>query len=209
MKLIESRFHKPAHIVQVFRMANRYGKEEKSFADRKHKLVWREMSSTSGYVDNGLLYLPESVSTDKKFGNCALITIEDQCDLTPRGEWKLVNKRYEKGDNHCFNLHHPSGYETFAFFNDPPELWLQHSTSYFGEPSRPNQKLGRLPDANIEVKINVKFDNDNGRHYMEFQFVFLYLGQFKTCFLLPEKSTPVTKTVPESRKLINLLEPLW
>ena len=108
-------FQKPAKLVQVFRQINEYTKAEKSFTDRKEKLQWRQISSPNGYFANGKFYLPSSILADKKFGNCDLITIEDAADVHARPEWKIINGKYEKGNNHCFNLYHRSGYEIFWF----------------------------------------------------------------------------------------------
>lgn len=204
-------FQKPVQVMQVFRQIHVYTKEEKSFADRKEKLVWKEMASKNGYVSNGQLYLPDSVLTDKKFGNCDLITIEDEADVTPQHEWKMINRRYEKGNNHCFHLHHKSSYEIFWFRGkEPVELILNYSSSYVGDPSRDDFVLAVLEkDCPVEIKINGKIDSSRGRHFKEQHFVFELLGEFDSCFLLSEKETAVKKQLPAKRKLVNLLKPLW
>jgi hypothetical protein len=203
-------FKKPVQVVQVFRMINMYGKDEKSFSDRKDKLVWREMSSGSGYVANGILYLPPGVHNDKKFGNCDLITIEDECDVTSQDEWKMISGKYERGNNHCFNLHHPGQYEIFTFNNDPIEISLYYSYSYVGAPSRDNFTLAVLEkNAPVEVKVNGKLDTSRGRYFKEQLFIFQLLGRFDRCCILNEAAKPVVKFVPPDRKLVDLLKPLW
>jgi hypothetical protein len=206
----EITFNKPAKLVQVFRMINEYGKDEKSFADRKHKLVWKEISSKSGYVADGKLYLPGTVQNDKKFGNCDLVTIEDECDLVPKHEWKIINGKYEKGNSHCFNLHHPSQYEIFRFHKDPVELSLNYSYSYIGDPSRNSFTLAILEkDVPVEVKINGKLDTSRGRYYKEQYFIFHLLGEFDRCCILKDTAAAVIKRVPAERKVVDLLKPLW
>jgi hypothetical protein len=204
-------FQKPAKLVQVFRQINEYTKAEKSFTDRKEKLQWRQMDSPNGYLSNGRLYLPSSILADKKFGNCDLITIEDAADVSSRPEWKIINRKYEKGNNHCFNLHHRSAYEIFWFQDkDPLHLVLNYSSSYIGDPTRDNFTIAALEsNCPVEVKINGKLDTSRGRHYKEQCFIFQLLGEFDRCFLLEENEAPVSKQVPANRKLVNLLKPLW
>jgi hypothetical protein len=204
-------FQRPAILVQVFRQINEYTKDEKSFADRKEKLKWKEMVSLNGHVANGSLYLPSSVLADRKFGNCDLVTIEDDADITPQQEWKMINGKFEKGNNHCFNLHHHSGYEIFWFANrNPVQLALNYSSAYVGDPSRDSFTIAALEkDCPVEVKINGKMDTSRGRYYKEQCFVFQLLGEFDRCFLLESHASPVYKQLPESRKLVDLLKPLW
>ncbi|HEX6915512.1 MAG TPA: hypothetical protein VF145_09740, partial [Chitinophagaceae bacterium] len=168
MKLREVIFHRPAHVIQVFRMINEYDKTQKSFADRRDQFQWRPVHSSSGYVADGELYLPEAISRDTIFSNCQLITIEDEADVTVQQPWKLINRRYQKGRNHCFNLHHPSGYELFSFRGDPPEVWLDYNPRIHGDPSREAFLLGSFKSGiSIEVKINGKIDAAGRRYYKE------------------------------------------
>lgn len=203
-------FQKPAKLLQVFRQINEYTKEEKSFADRKEKLKWKEFSSLNGHVANGNLYLPGSILADKKFGNCDLITIEDAVDVTPQQEWKIINGKYEKGNNHCFHLHHRSGYEIFWLKDkDPLQLALNYNPAYIGDPSRDSFTIATLEEGcPVEVKINGKMDTSRGRYYKEQCFIFQLLGEFDRCFLL-ESGDGVVKQVPGDRKLVDLLKPLW
>jgi hypothetical protein len=199
-------FQKPAIVLQVFRQINEYTKDEKSFAVRKEKLKWKEMASLNGYVANGSLYLPSSLLEDRKFGNCDLITIEDEADSTPQHEWKIINGKLEKGNNHCFNLHHRSAYEIFWFTNNNPlQLALNYSSAYVGDPSRDSFTIAALEKGcPVEVKINGKMDTSRGRYYKEQCFVFQLLGEFDRCFLLEDNATPVYKQLPEGRKLVDL-----
>jgi len=210
MKHQEVIFKKPAKVLQIFRMVNQYGKAEKSYEDRKDKLRWKPGSSSNGYVADGNLFLPETIQLEKKFGNCDLITIEDAADITPQQEWKLINKHYEKGNNHCFNLHHINTYEFFGFRNEPLELSLQYNSSLLGDPSRNNFTLAILEnDTVVEVKINGKHDTTHGRYFTEHYYIFHLLGTFSKCYFLTEKDKAVIKTIPSARKMIDLIKPLW
>jgi hypothetical protein len=210
MKHQEIVFNKPAKVVQVFRMINEYGKDEKSFADRKDKLVWKDIASKSGYVKDTELYLSSSILNDKKLGNCHLITIEDEADITPQHEYKIINKKYGKGNNHCFNLHHRSSFEIFYFQHDPIELSLNYSYYYIGDPTRDNFVITILEkDVPVEIKINGKIDSSRGRHFKEQNFIFHLLGEYDRCFILNDTDAAIVKTVPENRKVIDLLKPLW
>lgn len=210
MKHEETIFKKPVKILQIFRMVNEYGKDEKSFANRKDKLVWKPMSSSNGYVVNSILYLPHTIQQHKKFGNCDLITIEDESDVTLQQEWKMINIRYENGNNHCFNLHHINTYEFFGFRNNPVELSLQYNNTIVGDPSRDNFTLSILEDnVAVEVKINGKHDTSKGRFFKEQYYVFHLLGTFDRCFFLTEKDKPIEKTIPSNRNMIDLIKTLW
>jgi hypothetical protein len=204
-------FQKPAKLLQVFRQINQYTKQEKSFSRRKENLKWKEMASMNGYVANGSLYLPSSVLADKKFGNCDLITIEDEADITPQHEWKIINGKYERGNNHCYHLHHRSAYEIFWFKGkDPMHLALNYSSSYVGDPSRDSFTIAAMEEGcPVEVKINGKMDTSRGRYYKEQSYIFQLLGEFDRCFLLKSNDGVVYKKVPEKRKLVNLLKRLW
>lgn len=61
MKLQSVIFKKPFKLVQLFRNINTYGKDEKSFEDRKEKLAWKSIQSTSGYLKDEVVHLPASV----------------------------------------------------------------------------------------------------------------------------------------------------
>lgn len=210
MKTKEVRFGRPAKLLQVYRMVHEYGKEQKSFAERTDKLDWKEIPSVSGYVENGELFLPAEITGDPKFGNCGLITLEDQCDVTPQRQWKLINGRYHKGDNHCFNLHHPNRYEMFGFDKDPLELWLRYQYWLVGDPSRENFKLADLEkDQAVEVKINGKIDSSYGRYFVERYYIFQYLGEFARCRLFKSDEGTRIKRVPPERRLVDLWKPLW
>jgi hypothetical protein len=210
MKHQEVTFKKPVKVLQVYRMVNEYGKEERSFADRKDKLAWKQISSSNGFVSDRVLYLPESIRQDKKFGNCDLITMEDESDITPQQEWKMINRHYERGSNHCFSLHHINTYECFAFKNDPLELSLRYQNTIVGDPSRDNFTLSNLEiDVPVEVKINGKHDTSRGRYFKEQYYIFHLLGTFDRCLFLTEKDKAVTKVVPSNRKLVDLIKPLW
>lgn len=210
MKTKEFRFRRKAKLLQIYRMVHEYGKDEKSFADRRHKLAWRDIVSRTGYVENGELFLPQEITGDPKFGNCGLITLEDQDDVTPQRQWKLINGKYHKGDNHCFNLHHPNRYELFGLDKDPLELWLRYQYWLVGDPSRQDFKLADLEgDQAVEVKINGKIDSSYGRYFVERIYIFHYLGEFAGCKLFDGSEGARVKQVPPNRKLVDLWKPLW
>ena len=210
MKQKEQIFKRPVKVLQIFRMIHEYGKEERSFADRKDKLAWKEIHSKNGYVADRVLYLPATIQRNKKFNHCQLITVEDEADVTPQHEWKIINGKYERGNNHCFDLHHPRSYEIFQFHNHPLEVSLKYSQSYIGDPSRDDFILAVLEkDVVVEVKINGKLDTSRGRYYKEQYFIFHLLGEFESCCFLTDKHPPVVKAVPTERKLVDLLKPLW
>ncbi len=204
-------FNRRAKILQVYRQIHEYGKDEKSYADRKHKLEWKEIISRNGFIADGSLYLPNAVLRDTKLRNCDLITIEDEADVTFQSEWKMINNKVERGNNHCFNLHHKNKYEIFWLHKtNPIQFGLKYDYSSIGDPTRDDFLLGTLEvDVPIELKINGKLDTSRGRYYKEQTFIFHLLGEFNSCFLLKENAIPFIKSIPKNLKIVSLIKPIW
>lgn len=196
-------FKKPVRIVQIFRNINEYGKEDKSFDSRKEKLVWKPIVSTSGHVLDQALYLPEEISSHPKFENCNLITLTDD-NLPP-----LQSVVIDYNKNHCFHLPSSSKLNIFHFkLADELEVHFKYGYYEVGSPTREDFKIADLKkNTPISIKINGKIDARRQRSFMEQEYVFDYLGDFRQCFLVKDLET--TKTVPPVDKVVDLMKPLW
>jgi hypothetical protein len=207
MKPQEINFKKPVRIIQVFRNINIYGKEEKSFELRKDAMTWKPIPSKSGYVANGELYLPEHVATHPQFSNCDIITLEDK---HPSSAPSISAET-----NHCFSTARTNPLDIFEIrMKEELELHLKYGYFEVGIPERENFKLCTIKqNSPVEIKINGKTDaslsSRRARVFKEQYYVIEYLGDFSHCKLLKEPFETHIKHVPENRKVVDLIKPLW
>ncbi|PPL02163.1 hypothetical protein [Parapedobacter indicus] len=203
MKANIVRFKQPINIIQIFRNIHIYGKEEKSHADRAARLRWKEISSQTGYVRNGQLFLPESIVGYNDFNSCDLIILEDE------------NNGRAAATNRCFHQGRRNRLDIFEIkYGSVLELHLRYDLFEVGLPKRNDFKLCELKTGEpAEIKINGKLDHTltagMARTFKEQHYIFEYLGNFNQCQLLREPYPSVIKTVPSHRKTIDLIKPLW
>lgn len=154
------------------------------------------------------MYLPEALVGHPRFFQCDLITIVDDSLAAPHYQRDLESHA-------CLVLDVP---RPFAVFNlvqrETLELHLRYDHFYVGIPERQNFKICDLQAGEpVEVKVNGKTDfsltGRRARLFKEQQYIFNYLGLYEEARLLKAPVTPVLKTVPAERKLIDLLKPLW
>ncbi len=61
MASVRLKFPRPVHVIQIFNNSLVYGKDEKSFAQRKDKYAWKDtILSKSGILEEGILKLNKS-----------------------------------------------------------------------------------------------------------------------------------------------------
>jgi hypothetical protein len=218
MKLQEITFRRPVKIVQVFRNINIYGKADKSFENRKATMEWKPVSSKSGYVVDNDLFLPEKFFDNNVPGNCEIITLEDNNQQETFSATDLQHKRIiasnnKPDSNRCFKQKNFAKIDIFEI-KDDLELFLKYDQYEVGIPERENFKLCILKRNNpVEIKINGKTDfsmtSGRERTFKEQHYIFEYLGDFGSCKILKEPYESVIKRIPEERKIIDLIKPLW
>lgn len=207
MKLREITFKKTVRIIQVFRNINIYGKEEKSFELRKDAMEWKPISSKSGYVANGELFLPEQITAHPQFLNCDIITFNDHHPSSDISNLPELN--------HCFSTARKNQLAIFELrMKEELELHLHYGYFEIGIPERANFKLCTLqPNYPVEIKINGKTDasltSRRARVFKEQYYIVEYLGDYTHCKLLKEPYDSYIKQIPETRKVIDLIKPLW
>ncbi len=196
-------FKRPIKILQIFTNILRYTKEDKSFDKRKERLAWKPVSSANGHVQNGQLFLPQGILQHPAIERCNLITIKDS--VAPEFNYM---ERLENND--CFQLSAARKLGIFKIKQEEElELHLEYSNTYIGDPKRNNMKLGNLlPGQPVEFIINGKIDYYD-RTFIDHQYIFQYLGDFKTATVLPERAKPILKEIPTERKLVDMIKPLW
>lgn len=202
-------FKRPFKLVQLFRNINTYGKEEKSFEDRKEKLAWKPIQSTSGYLKDDVVHLPASVLAQTNFKNCDLIILVDDNFKEKQNVFYM--------DENMFCFQNKSAHELGFIqlkLDQKIELYLKHGYFEVGFPKRDNFKLCELiVHKPVAIKINGKRDFSAGgrraRTFVEQEYIFHYLGDFIHCEILKEPTIAVQKAIPIEYKIIDLLKPLW
>lgn len=209
MKATVVTFKKPVKILQVFSNIVYYRKDEKSFSDRKHKLEWRDAASVNGYVADQQLFLPEKVLLHPALQRCNLITIVDDLTVDHYYRWNIEN-------NDCLVLDVPRPFGDFNLAQQKElELHLRYEPLSTKIPLRPGFKICDFRKGEpVEVKINCKYDfslfgSPRERVFKEQQYIFQYIGDFTSFQVLKHPVTPMHKRIPENRKLVDLLKPLW
>ncbi|HEX2684833.1 MAG TPA: hypothetical protein VHL77_12900 [Ferruginibacter sp.] len=201
-------FNRPIKILQIFSNIFVYTKKDKSFENRKEQLAWKPVASLNGYVKDGELFLPPAILKHPVLERCQLITIKDS--LAP-----AFNYMENMESNDCFELSAPRKLGNFKIKQaEELELHLDYNRFFIGTPKRDNIKLCNLRAGQpVEIITNGKSDFSlTGRRERKFndqQYIFEYLGDFKTCTVLKEKENPVIKNIPAERKLVDLFKRLW
>ena len=209
MKAQPITFKKPFKLVQLFRNINTYGKEEKSFEDRKAKIAWKPIQSTAGFVKDDIVYLPESILALPNFEQSDLIILIDDNFKT------VENVVYTKEKNLCFKNKSSNKIDFLqAKLDEKIELYLNPGYFEVGLPVRDEFKICELvKDKPISIKINGKRDfsltSRRARTFVEQEYIFNYIGDFTTIQIENEPSLLITKAIPSAVKVIDLMKPLW
>lgn len=206
MKFKEGRFKKPVKILQVFKQIHIYGKENKSFESRKEVMKWNDFNSSNGYVKDKELFIPEYLIDNARLNESALISIEDTHIIS-------FNNFPKSGLSKSFPYSKRYSIDIFDLHNNL-DIFLKYDKYEVGIPSRANFKLCELTEQiPVEIKINGKIDftasRGRERMFKEQQYIFQYLGEFDFYKILKQPFTPILKTIPSDRKLIDLIKPLW
>jgi hypothetical protein len=220
MKLQEIKFKTPVKILQIFKNINLYGKADKSLNNRKEVLRWNEIQSKSGYTSDGELYLPETILKNPDFKTCDIITIEDnnQPETFSSNDLRftyVVASNTQPQHNSCLMLRNGLKHEIFEVRKgNEMELFLNWDYFTVGTPERKSFKLCEIEmNKPVEIKINGKTDfsmsSRRARIFKEQHFIIHYIGDFNSCKLLKEPYASVLKKVPDQRKEVDLIKPLW
>ena len=201
-------FNKPFKLIQLFRNINTYGKNEKSFELRKEKIAWKPIQSTSGFVKDEILHLPETISAKPNLSQSDLILMIDDNFKSPQ------NVVYIEEQNLNFNK---NSFINFDFIEirlaKKIEIYLMPGYFETGTPARHQFKVGELVKGKpIAIKINGKRDfslsSRRERIFTEQEYILEYLGDF-TEIQIEQDLKPVKKTIPNDYKVIDLMKTLY
>lgn len=205
MKPQQIEFKKSVKVIQLFKIINIYTKAEKSFELRKDQMRWSDVNSKSGYTMEKELFLPETLLDKIDFHLCEMILISDNVS-SPYTECAL-------GENQYFL---PAPFYRFDIFEIKKNLdiFLRYNKYDIGIPIRDDFKLATLkPGIPLEIKINGKSDYTMSagkeRTYKDQQYILVYYGDFHRATILKEPFQAIKKTIPQVRKVIDLIKPLW
>lgn len=206
-KYVEINLKRPLGVIQVYRNASMFAKGDHTFETGRDWLCWPKKESTSGFIQDNELYLPEKADGYDDMNRYSLIFMLDDFSESERDKlfaWKQETNLYTQIStsigldylkiqrNENLELH----------FNGPKYQWYpKRKESY--------QLCFLKKNMPVEIKINGKSDGHHQRYYMEEQFVFEYLGDFARFQVLKNQQMSVVKNVPDKRKLIDLRELLW
>ncbi|MFD0940729.1 hypothetical protein [Pedobacter boryungensis] len=209
MKTQSITFKNPFKLIQLFRNINTYGKEEKSFEDRKDKIAWKPIQSASGVVKNDVVSLPQSILQQPNFEHSdLLIMIDDNFQQSQ-------NVVYTEEKNLCFRRNSLNKFDFLQLkLEEKIELYLKPGYFEVGDPPRSEFKLCELEkDKPISIKINGKRDfsltGRRARTFVEQEYIFHYLGDFKECVVINDPFPIHVKTIPSLVKTIDLTKTLY
>jgi hypothetical protein len=200
---------KPFRVIQLFRNINSYGKDEKSFEDRKDKIAWKPIESTAGFVKENVVHLPESILEQPNFERCDLILMIDD------NFQSFQNVVYTSEKNLCFRNKSSNKFDFLQIkLDEKIEIYLKPGYFEVGFPERNEFKVCELTIAKpVSIKINGKRDfsltGRRARTFIEQEYIFNYIGDFTEIIIEKEPFNPVLKSIPVERKTIDLMKPLW
>jgi hypothetical protein len=202
-------FKKPFKVVQLFRNINSYGKDEKSFEDRKHKTAWKPIESTAGYIKDNIVHLPESILEQPNFKHCDLILLIDDNFQT------FQNIVYTSEKNLCFRNKSQNKFDFLQIkLDEKIEIYLKPGYFEIGFPERDEFKICELTlNKPVSIKINGKRDfslsGRRARTFVEQEYIFNYMGDFSEIIIHKNPFHHIIKTIFSDRKVIDLMKPLW
>ncbi|RZK58434.1 MAG: hypothetical protein EOO91_08270 [Pedobacter sp.] len=209
MKSLPILSKKSFKLIQLFRNINSYGKDEKSFEDRKEKIAWKPIESTAGFVKDDVVHLPESILEQPNFEHCDLILLIDDNFQT------FQNVVYTSEKNLCFRNKSENKFDFLQIkLDEKVELYLKPGYFEVGFPERNEFKVCELTISKpVSIKINGKRDfsltGRRARTFIEQEYIFNYIGDFTSIQIEKEPFHSVVKNVPTEKKVIDLMKPLW
>jgi hypothetical protein len=206
-KPAEVQLKKPLGVVQVYRNASMYEKGDPVIENGRDWLRWPAKKSASGYIQQGELYLPEKADGYEDMNRYSLLFLLDDFSEKEKDKlfaWKEVSNLYTQIATSVGIdfLHIKRNEELELHFNGTKYNWYPKRTESY-------QLCVLKKNKPVEVKINGKSDGHHQRYYIEEQFVFEYLGDFKQFHVLSHNQESIIKKLPTERKLLDLRELLW
>lgn len=203
-------FTKPVTVIQAFHHHYDYLKDQRRFEERKELAAWQKtFQSTSGYVEGGTLFLPESILNVDSLKLATHITLEH---IQHPSHYHFKQSQ----PNHCLNLQKGLvEYDAFKLKDlgaDKVEIQLNWSFMGYFEPEQ--YKIAELqPNMVLEIRRNRVVDGSlsgrKERTYTEAFTILQHLGSFTQATLLRTPTTPKEKALPQPTKVVDLMKLLY
>lgn len=227
---------KPFHVIQLFDNSYEYGKDLKSFEDRKEHYFWRQkVNSKNGFADESAFksYIP-AVLENSNLLFLIDYNVDDEFEILNRFGFLKSSEAYQIATTDNSNQkrlknqfiknieYHKTGNLTQHDFHwkclkfsmkEKLEVHLKWDYWEVGFPTRDNFKICELPlHTPMEININGKRDSSAGagraRTFVERNFIIEYKGLCNSIeFVTNEPS--FKKEIPTPLKRINLLKELY
>ena len=209
MKPILIHFSRPVTVVQAFHYHYDYYKDQRRLDDRRELANWQqEFASVSGYVKDGELYLPETITQADGLAHATHLTLED---VQNPSHYHFKEAR----PNYYLNL--SKGlveYDTFKWKAlEDGGIGIELNWSFMGFSDHKQYKIGELkPDMVLEVRRNRQVDfsltGRKERTYTEAFSMLQILGTFNHSILLRQPTQPIIKPLPHPTKVVDLMKHL-
>jgi hypothetical protein len=193
-------FLRPLELVQIVRRELRWTKEEKGEVQFKEWLSYRSEVELSAFVENGQLFLSESLAEN----------------FDPEGiQWLVI---FQDGPSNASKLHSLQGNQSLSlpplkFHLEEEKTLIHFHWDYFhvGDPSRDDMKIASLSRGKtLEFKINGKRDfsltDRRPRSYLEQDFLIVNHGPVHTWQVM---DSAFAKRKIEIDKVVDLRKMLW
>jgi len=215
-------------VIQVFKSARRFTKD--NYETDKLAGLWDDsIKSSTGYIKDGILHLPDTGDQPQDIQDAKTLVIQDIKGIDPffspmpkqekyQPHWhKDTNKRhqlYVNEESICFykvaaSLH----VELFTIQKKQPgsfNLFLDYSSFRLsiGVPERNDHKIAEIKMGQpIRYRLNGKSDftmsGRKERSFVEYDFIFVYLGQAGSIVFQDPKQLEITKSPTKEYKLVD------
>ncbi len=203
-------FTKPVTFIQAFHHHYDYLKDQRRFEERKDIAAWQKtFQSTNGYVEGGVLFLPESILNVESLKLATHITLED---IQHPSHYHFKQSQ----PNHCLNLQ--TGlveYDSFKIKDlgtEKVEIQLHWSFIGYFEPEQ--YKIAELqPGMVLEIRrnrvVNHSLTGRRERTYTEAFTILQILGTFTQATLLSAPTPIMVKALPQPTKVVDLMKHLY
>ena len=217
-------------VIQIFKSAERFKKDDYETGKLQLLNLWEEsFTSSTGYLQNGTLYLPDVGKQEPDLLNAHTIILQDingfdpfhlamPLEKTQQHRWfKDFNKNHVllvKDQVLCYyKLSHSLTFEIFRIEKKQPDtfnLYLNYTGNKFaiGIPERNDHKIAGIKlNKPVRYKFNGKSDftmtGRKQRTFAEYDYLIEYAGQADKIVFKDWNKIETSKIKPKEYKLVD------